>query len=168
MPVIAIVGAGPGLGLSIARRSGGDGGFQIALLARRQTALDDLVERLAESGIEAAGFTADVLDGRSLVDAFERVRQRFGEVDVLEFSPANHTGDPIPAPVAVLEATPDTIQAQIELYVYGVVAAVQQVLPGMLARGAGTLLFTTGASSVTPVPPFGNIGSPVAVCATGC
>ncbi|KND37998.1 SDR family NAD(P)-dependent oxidoreductase, partial [Streptomyces stelliscabiei] len=59
MPVIAVIGAGPGLGLSIARRFGREG-FQVALVSRTQDKLDALAARLAAEGIEAAGFAADV------------------------------------------------------------------------------------------------------------
>ncbi|MEV4229069.1 SDR family NAD(P)-dependent oxidoreductase, partial [Streptomyces bobili] len=51
MPVIAVIGAGPGLGLSIARRFGKEG-FQVALVSRTQDKLDALAARLAEEGIE--------------------------------------------------------------------------------------------------------------------
>ncbi len=157
VPTIAIVGAGPGLGLSIARRFGANG-FAVALLSRTQAKLDELAGQLGAEGIDAAGFTADVLDRPSLVDAFARVRERFGDVDVLEYSPAPHTPTPALAPVDALELTVETIQPQIDYYLYGAVTAVQQVLPAMLERASGTLLFTTGASSVMPNPVFGNIG----------
>jgi NAD(P)-dependent dehydrogenase (short-subunit alcohol dehydrogenase family) len=41
MPVIAIVGAGPGLGLAIAHRFGAEG-YQVALIARNQQKVDGL------------------------------------------------------------------------------------------------------------------------------
>src|SRR5437867_2131289 len=41
-------------------------------------------------------------------------------------------------------------------------AAVNQVLPDMLARRSGTILFTTGASSVYPAPRFGVVGAAMA------
>jgi len=72
MPAIAIVGAGPGVGLSIARVFGHQG-FAVALVARNEGKLDGLVAQLAEDGIEAAGFPADVMDRPSLVAAFHRI-----------------------------------------------------------------------------------------------
>ena len=38
------------------------------------------------------------------------------------------------------------------------VTATRAVLPGMLAAGTGTLLYTTGGSSVTPAPVFVSAG----------
>ena len=46
MPVLAIVGAGPGLGLSIAKVFGSHG-FSVALISRSEEKLDALAERLA-------------------------------------------------------------------------------------------------------------------------
>ncbi len=52
----------------------------------------------------------------------------------------------------------ENVQPQIAFYVYDAITAARQVLPEMLQRRRGTLLFTTGASSVTPFPMMGNVG----------
>lgn len=153
MPTLAIVGAGPGMGLAIARTFGRNG-FQVALVARNQDKLTKLVAQLEEEGITAAGFTADVSDRSSIVAAFDAVKARFGPVDVLEFSPAN-SALPFATPTEVSIAN---LQPQIDFYIYGAITAVEQVLPDMLTRGSGTLLFTTGGSSINPSPMFANIG----------
>ncbi|MFE4174025.1 SDR family NAD(P)-dependent oxidoreductase [Streptomyces sp. NPDC056909] len=57
--VIAVFGAGSGLGVSLARRFGREG-FRVALVARRKDRLDALVEQLAGEGIEAAAFPGDL------------------------------------------------------------------------------------------------------------
>ena len=61
MPTIAIVGAGPGLGLAIARTFGSRG-FDVALISRSREKLESLVTELAQDGITAAAFPADVRD----------------------------------------------------------------------------------------------------------
>jgi|SRR5579875_108356 NADP-dependent 3-hydroxy acid dehydrogenase YdfG len=157
MPTIAIVGAGPGLGLAIARRFGREG-FRVALVSRGRDRLDDLAARLAEDGIEAAGFTGDVLDRASLRAALATAGERLGGIDVLEYSPAPGGAATGLARVDVTQVTVENIQPQVEYYVYGGITAAQAVLPRMLERGSGTLLFTTGASSLLPFPQMGNIG----------
>jgi NAD(P)-dependent dehydrogenase (short-subunit alcohol dehydrogenase family) len=157
MPAIAIVGAGPGLGLSIARIFGHQG-FAVALVARNEGKLDDLVAQLAGDGIEAAGFPADVMDRPTLVAAFDRIRERYGDIDVLEYSPAPHSPVPGVTMADALDVTVGNVRGQLEFYLYGAITAVQQVLPAMIDRGHGTLLFTTGASSVNPAPMMGNVG----------
>jgi NADP-dependent 3-hydroxy acid dehydrogenase YdfG len=154
---IAIVGAGPGLGLSIARIFGHQG-FGVALVARDQDKLDGLVAQLAQDGIEAAGFPANVMDRPALVEAFNGIKARYGDIDVLEYSPAPHSPVPGITMADALSVTVDNVRAQLEFYLYGAITAVQQVLPAMIERGHGTLLFSTGASSVNPMPMMGNVG----------
>jgi NAD(P)-dependent dehydrogenase (short-subunit alcohol dehydrogenase family) len=161
MPTIAIVGAGPGLGLSIAKVFGAQG-FSVALVARTQSKVDDLAALLAEQGVEAAGFAADILDVGSIEAAFGRIVDRFGDVDVLEFSPAPHTPGPGTEMTDVLATTPESVQPQVDFYLYGALRVARQVLPAMLDRGAGTLLFTTGGGSVSPVPMMGNVNAAAA------
>jgi NADP-dependent 3-hydroxy acid dehydrogenase YdfG len=146
MPTIAIVGAGPGLGHSIAKVFGGHR-FNVALISRNTTKLDALVRQLAQTGITAVAFPADVMDRPSLTTALEQAAAQFGAVDVLEYSPYSGL-----IPVYPLEATVDNIQFQIEHHLYGAVTAAQAVLPAMLEAGSGTLLFTTGGGAITPFP----------------
>ncbi|MGH3085599.1 MAG: SDR family NAD(P)-dependent oxidoreductase, partial [Gaiellaceae bacterium] len=65
MPSIAIVGAGPGLGLAIARTFGSEG-YDVALVSRHRAKLDGLIDQLASENIAAAAFPADVLDRAAL------------------------------------------------------------------------------------------------------
>ncbi|MET8536953.1 SDR family NAD(P)-dependent oxidoreductase [Streptomyces sp. NPDC005065] len=146
MPTIAIVGAGPGLGLSIAKVFGGHG-FDVALFSRTKDKLDVLVAELAEAGITAEGFPADAGDSAQLTGALKAAIARFGRIDVLEFSP--HAGLSMTSPK---EVTVDTLRPQVDSLLFGAVTAVQAVLPGMLEAGSGTLLFTTGGGAVDPYP----------------
>jgi NAD(P)-dependent dehydrogenase (short-subunit alcohol dehydrogenase family) len=157
MPTIAVIGAGPGLGLSIARRFGREG-FAVGLISRTQQNLDALAADLATSGIEAAGFAADVTDAAALGKAVGQLTERFGPVDVLSFSPSAPDNADL-RPVAITEVTLAAVQPQLEFYLGGGIAAAQQVLPAMTERGTGTLLFTTGGSSADPgmMPAFGSI-----------
>jgi NAD(P)-dependent dehydrogenase (short-subunit alcohol dehydrogenase family) len=157
LPTIAVIGAGPGLGLSIAKRFGREG-FAVGLVSRTQKNLDALAADLGDSGVEAAGFAADITDTPALAAAIRQIADRFGPVDVLSFSPSAPDVAAL-RPVAVTEVTVAAVQPQLEFYLGGGLAAAQQVLPAMTGRGAGTILFTTGGSSANPgmMPAFGNI-----------
>ncbi|QKW35644.1 SDR family NAD(P)-dependent oxidoreductase [Actinomadura sp. NAK00032] len=155
MPTLAIVGAGPGLGLAIARTFGSRG-FDVALVARTKEKLETLADQLGREGVTAAGFPADILDRASLIDALDAARARFGGIDVLEYSPAPHSPVPGLTVAAPSQVTVDNLQPMIEYGFYGAVTAAQTVLPAMREAGSGTLLFTTGGGSVDPVPMFGN------------
>ncbi|MGP4087590.1 SDR family NAD(P)-dependent oxidoreductase [Streptomyces sp. KR55] len=158
MPTIAIVGAGPGMGLAIARTFGSRG-FDVALIARTKEKLQTLVDQLGQEGITAAAFPADVLDRASLTAALDAAKARFGTLDVLEYSPAPHSPVPGFTTATPSEVTVDNLQPQIEYTFYGAVTAARAVLPAMREAGAGTLLFTTGGGSVNPVPMFGNVNA---------
>lgn len=150
MPTIAIVGVGPLLGMSLARRFGREG-FNVALIARRRDALQDYAAQLQALGITAAAFPADAGDERQLNDAFAAIRQRFGAVDVLEFSPTQWNKGGYESTVA-LATTPDSALHDFNLLVRGAIASARAVLPDMLAKNAGALFFSTGYSAIKPMP----------------
>lgn len=153
MKTITIVGAGPGLGLSIAKKFGKNG-FRVALVARNEIKLNQLVEELKQLGIEASAFKADILDSEQIRNAFTAIKEKYGFIDVVEYSP-------IPGAdslAGALEVTEANAQYQFQYNVLGAITSVQQVLRQMLDKQTGALLFTTGASSVYPVPMMGNVG----------
>ena len=159
MPSIAIVGAGPGMGLAIARTFG-TRGFDVALVARNRTKLDDLVAQLKVDGITAAAFPADVLDHDALTQALKDAATHFGGIDVLEYSPAGTVATT--ALTTPSRTTPDDVRREMDFQLYGAIAATQAVLPAMREAGAGTLLYTTGGGSVDPVPMLGNVNAAAA------
>ncbi|MGI5320889.1 SDR family NAD(P)-dependent oxidoreductase [Actinomadura nitritigenes] len=161
MSVIAIVGAGPGMGLAIARTFGHKA-FDVALISRTQDRLDALAAQLGDEGITAAGFAADVMDRPSLTAALQAAAARFGGIDVLEYSPAPHSPVPGLDPAVPSQVTVDNLQPQIDYNLYGAITATAAVLPAMRKAGAGTLLFTTGGGSVNPIPMLGNVNAAAA------
>jgi short-subunit dehydrogenase len=58
---IVIVGAGPNLGLAIARRFGREG-LPVGLVSRDQAKLDKLATQLEGEGVKALGRVADIRD----------------------------------------------------------------------------------------------------------
>jgi short-subunit dehydrogenase len=128
-------------------------GYQIALVARNQAKLDGLVQDLGARGITAAGFEADLANPAEIASAFAAIRERFGSVDVLEYSPVPALTDVEDA----LNVSVEGVKKQFDLLTLVAVAAVREVLPGMLEKGDGALLFTTGGAAQHPVPIYGNV-----------
>jgi NAD(P)-dependent dehydrogenase (short-subunit alcohol dehydrogenase family) len=157
MPSIAIVGAGPGMGLAIARTFGSRG-YDVALIARNRAKLDDLAGRLTAEGITAAAFPADVLDHDALTQALKDAATRFGGIDVLEHSPSPGNGSinsmTLTSPS---QTSPSDVQGWIDFLLHSAITATQAVLPAMREAGAGTLLFTNGAGAIDPNPMLGNV-----------
>jgi NAD(P)-dependent dehydrogenase (short-subunit alcohol dehydrogenase family) len=148
MTTIAIIGAGKGLGAAVARRFGREG-FAVGLISRHQGRLDALAAELEQDGVQAQGFVADVRDPDSIASALERVSETLGPIEVLQYSPLPQKDFMRP----VLETTPADLRGPVEFSIYGPVAAVHQVLPGMrfLPEGSSpSILFVNGGSAVKP------------------
>ncbi|WP_433869658.1 SDR family NAD(P)-dependent oxidoreductase [Saccharopolyspora sp. CA-218241] len=154
MSTIAIVGAGPQLGFAIGAKFAEKGGFNVALVARGEARLAAMVDKFRSAGVSAAAFSADVTDRPSLGKALAAAEEHFGSIDVLEYSPAPTPSDLVDRPlVAAVDLTVEAVVPALETNFFGAVAAVRQVLPGMLDRGAGTILGTSGAGSGPMVVP---------------
>lgn len=162
-----IVGAAPGLGTAIARRFGA-AGYEIALVGRAPGTLDACSAELARAGVTTERFVADVTDRPALVSAFEAITRRFGDIDVLEDSPFPRPTNEVTMKGAS-DVTVESLQPYLELFLLGGVTAVRQVLPGVIARGRGTILVTTGASSgPSCTRRSGTSPRRAQRCATGC
>jgi len=148
---IAIIGAGPGLGMAVARRFGREG-YRVGLLARNQQKLDGYAQELKGLGIDAAGFSADVCDRPKLAAAIGRMKSHFGSIDALEYSPMISFQDIH----TVLSSDAESTQKHLDYQVLGAIVAVKNVIDDMIAKGDGILLFTTGASALGVVPSMGD------------
>ena len=151
MKTKAIVGAGAGLGMSIAKKFG-QHGFRVALIARNEEKLNQLVIELEQLGIEAASFQADILNKEQIDKAFAAIKEKYGFIDVLEYSPTPSFDTVAPA----LEVTEENALYQFQYNVLGALSSVKQVLPEMLVKQSGGLLFTTGGAAIHPVPMMGQ------------
>ncbi|MQA82776.1 MAG: SDR family NAD(P)-dependent oxidoreductase [Streptosporangiales bacterium] len=149
---LVVVGAGPGLGLGIARTFGRRG-FRVGLVARSQDKLDHMVGELGGQGVAVTSATADLRDSDGLVAGLDAIRQELGPIDVVEYSPSP-SGDITSA----VETTPSSAADQFDLHVKGAITTVRAVLPEMRARGDGAILLTTGVSSLVAAPFLGNVG----------
>jgi NADP-dependent 3-hydroxy acid dehydrogenase YdfG len=150
---LVIVGAGPNLGLAVARRFGREG-FAVGLISRTESRLVELTAQLRLDGIPAAGAAADIRDSDALAGAVRRLADELGPVEVLEYSP-------LPAPEfmkPVLETTVQDVWGPLQFSVLGAVAATQAVLGPMREAGRGTILFTTGGAAVNPYPERAGVG----------
>ncbi len=132
-----VVGAGPGLGLALARRFAREG-YALALLARAP-------ERLDLAGLAGATTHAvDLADRPALVAALADVRARHGDPEVLLFNAsATVMGQPT-------EVDPDAVAAALAVGVVAGVVCAQELAPAMRTAGAGSLLFTGGGTALKP------------------
>lgn len=143
MAVIAIVGAGPGLGAAVARRFGREG-FSIALISRDQSKLDAMAAELTADGASARGYTADVRVPAELESALARVAAELGPVTAMQYSPLPSRDYLKP----VLDLTPELALEALQFSALGLIHAVRTVLPSMRRAANGSIILVNGGTSV--------------------
>lgn len=85
--VLVVIGAGPGVGLAVARRFGREG-FRAVLLGRDQEQIDALVAELADEGVPADGTPVALNDASDVRRTVAAAGERHGRIDVLHFNPS--------------------------------------------------------------------------------
>ena len=146
--VVVVLGAGPGVGTAVARRCARQG-WAVGLVARNGERIARSAADLRRStGVDVATATGDATDPDQVRRALDAVAADLGEPAALCFCPLPDLALIRP----VLETGPEELMASLQLNVAGAAAAVQSVLPGMQARGRGSLLFTTGSAGIDPDP----------------
>lgn len=127
-PVIVVVGAGPGVSGSVARRFA-DEGYDVGLLGQDRQVLDDLVPDLESRGATVGHAVVDITDEPAARDAVRRMGEHTGRIDVLHFNPsAFREKDPLSLTVAEL-------LEDVALGVGALLTVVQAARPFMSAGG---------------------------------
>ncbi|QYX57539.1 SDR family oxidoreductase [Roseovarius sp. SCSIO 43702] len=135
---VIITGASRGIGAAAARVFA-DAGAKVALLARSR----DEIERLSdEIGENALPITCDVSEWRAMEDAVARTQEAFGVPDIL----VNNAG--VIDPISELATSDPAAWAQaIDVNLTGVYHGMRAVMPGMIARGEGTILTVSSGAA---------------------
>lgn len=134
--LVVLLGAGPGLGRAIAAAFAREGA-RVVLLARNEQRLHALAD---ETG--AAGYvSADAGDERALRDAFDTIRERFGDPGVLVHNPSvAYEAPPTRTPAAELANG-------FALAAGSLLVAIHEVAGSMRAARSGTILVTGSGAS---------------------
>jgi NAD(P)-dependent dehydrogenase (short-subunit alcohol dehydrogenase family) len=131
-----IVGAGPGVSASVARRLAALG-VKVALAARNVEKLQDLCE---ETG--AVAFATEASDAKSVADLFAQADARLGEPDVVIFNAGARLRGPL------TDLNPADVQKVLAVTALGGFHVAQQAARRMIPQGRGALLFTGATASV--------------------
>ena len=143
--VVFITGASSGIGRALALELGRRGA-RLGLTARRGEELLRLSEEIGRAGGEALALPADVRDPEAMKGVVERVRERWGKIDVLVANAG------MSSTTAGTRLNASEAGDVITINVLGVVNSVAAVLPGMLERGAGHLVAISSLSSYRGMP----------------
>jgi 3-dehydrosphinganine reductase len=145
---VLITGGSSGIGLATAARAM-DRGASVSIVARDVERLararEDLTARRPTARLATA--SADVTDASALARAIDTLAGELGPVDVLVAS----AGDARPGHFA--ELSDDVFRAQMDVGYFGTLHATRAVVPAMIERGRGHLVFV--ASTVALVGVYG-------------
>ena len=149
-PVAVVVGVGAGLGAALARRFAS--AYTVALVARGAGKLEELAGEIKAAGGQAVAVPADVSKAGEIEAAFARIREEIGETDVLLYNAAMRPFG------RLMETKPSTFENTWRVSAFGAFLCAQAVVPEMLARKSGVILFTGATAGVKPFPTSAAFG----------
>ncbi len=136
-----IIGAGPGIGTSVARRAAREG-LAVGLITRSEVTVDAALTALGD--VDALAVTADVTDEPALRAALDEIVDRFGVPQLLVYNAALIQSD------AFGELTARQQLDAWAVNVVGAITATAHLAPRMAQAGQGTIIITGGMPEPSP------------------
>jgi short-subunit dehydrogenase len=147
---LLLVGAGPGLGMAVARRFA-DGGYRVTLVARSTDGLGDLVHGLADTGAQIDTIAADASDPEGLGVRMAELYNEQGAPGVIVYNAV------MGAPDKLLSSSVEHLQTAYAVDVISAIVVTQVAAPAMRAAGAGTIVVTGGGFADHPIPALATV-----------
>jgi 3-oxoacyl-[acyl-carrier protein] reductase len=134
--VALVTGASQGIGQACALKLA-EAGAAVAVAARNQQKLDEVVAQITASGGQAAAFPVDVADGEHIKSAFKAAIAHFGKIDVL----VNNAG--ITRDQLVMRMKRGDWDAVLNTNLTSAYLCIQQVIGSMLKQRWGRIINVT-------------------------
>ncbi|HEX2285433.1 MAG TPA: SDR family oxidoreductase [Mycobacterium sp.] len=147
-----VAGASSGIGAATAVELAGRG-FPVALGARRVDKLNELVEQIRTDGGEAVAFPLDITDQLSVKTFVAQAIDAIGEIEVL----VSGAGDMFPG--RIHEISTEEFLSQIQIHLIGANRLATAVLPDMVARQRGDVIFIGSDTALVQRPHMGAYGA---------
>lgn len=152
-PTALIVGTGPGLGLSLARRFGREG-YAVAMVARRQPVLAELAAQLESLGPRLKTYAADATDPVAVSEVCAATLRDLGEPSVLIYNAGSYL------PGGIADITPEQFEAAWKTGCMGAFLFARALLPAMADAGRGTVLLTGATAALRGGKGFATLAVP--------
>jgi NAD(P)-dependent dehydrogenase (short-subunit alcohol dehydrogenase family) len=152
---VALAKAGYRVAITARTLADGESHDHVGSASALPGSLEATAAAVADAGGEALCLRADILDAHSIVAAANAALQHFGRVDLL-FNNAVYQGKGNLE--TLLEVTKKQLQAIYQGNVFTPLTLVQQLLPGMIERGSGTIVNMVSHSAFTDPPAAADKG----------
>jgi NAD(P)-dependent dehydrogenase (short-subunit alcohol dehydrogenase family) len=143
--VVVVTGASSGIGRATAHAFA-DHGNALALAARGEAALNEVVQECAESGGQAIAVPTDVSDAQAVRELAQRTLQRYGRIDVWVNNAAVSVFGPFQ------DIPEEDFRRVLDVNVMGYVYGARAALPVMREQGHGVLVNVSSVVGVVPQP----------------
>jgi short-subunit dehydrogenase len=147
---LLLVGAGPGLGIAVARRFA-DGGYRVTLVARSTDGLGHLVDSLADTGAQIDTIAADASDPEDLGSRIAELYNEQGAPGLVIYNAV------MGAPDKLLSSSVEHLQTAYAVDVISAIVVTQVAAPAMRAAGSGTIIVTGGGFADHPIPALATV-----------
>src|ERR1700733_7547057 len=147
---LLLVGAGPGLGLAVARRFAA-GGYRVTLVARSADRLGELARSLDDTGAEVNTVEADASSPEELRARMTELYRDQGAPGVVIYNAV------LGAPDRLLSSTVIHLQEAYAVDVIGAIVVAQEAAPAMRAAGFGRMIVTGGGFADHPIPALATV-----------
>lgn len=137
----AITGAASGIGLACARALIGEGA-QVVLIDCAEDRLHALCEELGDNALP---LVIDLLNTEQVARISESIEKQVGAVDIFHANAGAYVGG------AAAEGNPQEWDRMLNLNINATFHCVRAVLPAMIERKAGDIIFTSSVAGVVPV-----------------
>ncbi len=138
--VVLITGSSKALGAETARRFAAEGA-KVVVHGRDQRGIENVVASIRAEGGECIGIAADVTSAAELATLQSKIRDRFGDVDVLAAF-AGGLGNPVP----VLDLTEESWRNTLNADLTSKFLTVKTFAPPMKEKRAGNIVLMSSAS----------------------
>jgi NADP-dependent 3-hydroxy acid dehydrogenase YdfG len=147
-----IAGASSGIGAATAIELAAQN-FPVALGARRVEKCQEIVEKIRANGGEATALPLDVTDPDSVKGFVNQAAEQLGDIEVLVTGAGDtHLG-------RLHEIDTEAFESQIQIHLIGANRLATAVLPGMIERQRGDLIFVGSDAALRQRPHMGAYGA---------
>ena len=147
-----VAGASSGIGAATAVELAAHG-FPVALGARRVEKCQEIVDKILADGGEAIALPLDVTDPQSVKAFVHQAAERLGDIEVMVAG----AGDTYFGRLHEIDT--ETFESQVQIHLIGANRLTTAVVPGMVERQRGDLIFVGSDVALRQRPHMGAYGA---------